>query len=204
MKNLNKGLTAIAVGALALMLAGCHNYVKREEFDATVAELRSSDAALRNDLNSLKAELDTRLKGYDASISQLQGRVAVDTATHFDVGQATLREQDKPVLQQFASVIRDHHPSAVVTVEGFTDPSGSVAYNKQLGQKRADAVRTYLVESGLNADQVRAVSYGKAANRQVVKNGTKEKGAPNRRVTLVVDHVERTAEAGTAAAATAG
>src|SRR3546814_2157729 len=81
----------------------------------------------------------------------------------------TLREQDKPFLNEFASVIREHHPNVLVTVEGFADPAGSAAYNKRLGQRRAEAVREQLVQAGgLSADKVRAVSYGEDANRQVV------------------------------------
>src|SRR3546814_3265672 len=81
----------------------------------------------------------------------------------------TLREQDKPFLNEFASVIREHHPNVLVTVEGFADPAGSAAYNKRLGQRRAEAVREQLVQAGgLRADKVRAVSYGEDANRQVV------------------------------------
>lgn len=192
--RVNRSVSKLAiVGATALVLAGCHNYVKKEEFDAVVAELRGNDTTLRNDLNSLKSELDARFKNYDATITQLQGRVSVDMAAHFESGKAAVRDQDKPALQQFAAIVAKHHPSAVITVEGFADPAGSVAYNKRLGQKRANAVREYLLQAGLNADKVRAVSYGKAANRQIVKGATKENGAPNRRVVLVVDYIDRAA-----------
>lgn len=47
----------------------------------------------------------------------------------------------------------------------------------------------------MDADKVRAVSYGKAANRQIAKGKTKDGGASNRRVVLVVDHVERASQA---------
>ncbi|MGH6707508.1 MAG: OmpA family protein [Bradyrhizobium sp.] len=180
--------TKLAVGMTAIVLAGCHHYVKQEDYDATIAELRANDASLRNDLNSLKSELDSRFSGYDAKISQLQGRVRVDLAAHFDYAQAGLREQDKPALDEFASVLREH-PGAVVTVEGFTDPAGSVAYNQKLGQQRADAVRDYLVQTGgLDAAKVRAVSYGKARNRLVEPGASGANGEANRRVALVVDH----------------
>src|SRR3546814_17397158 len=80
----------------------------------------------------------------------------------------TLREQDKPFLNEFASVIREHHPNVLVTVEGFADPAGSAAYNKRLGQRRAEAVREQLVQAGgLSADKVRAVS--RAEERRVGK-----------------------------------
>ncbi|MFT4046747.1 MAG: OmpA family protein [Solimonas sp.] len=179
----------LAAGMTVVALAGCHHYVKQEDYDATIAELRANDAALRNDLNSLKSELDSRFSAYDAKISQLQGRVRVDLAAHFDSAQSALRDQDKPALDEFASVIKEHHPDVLVTVEGFTDPAGGVAYNQKLGQKRAEAVRDYLVQNGgLDAGKVRAVSYGKAKNRQVVPGATGADGEANRRVALVIDH----------------
>lgn len=178
----------LAIG-MTVALAGCHHYVKQEDYDATIAELRANDAALRGDLNALKGELDSRFAGYDAKISQLQGRVRVDLAAHFDYDQAALREQDKPALDEFAAVIREHHPNVVVTVEGFTDPAGTVAYNQRLGQKRADAVRDYLVQTGgLDAGKIRAVSYGKDKNRLVEPGASGANGEANRRVALVIDH----------------
>ncbi|MCB1570846.1 MAG: OmpA family protein, partial [Xanthomonadales bacterium] len=82
----------------------------------------------------------------------------------------------------------EHHSNALVTVEGFTDPAGSRAYNKRLGQARADAVRNYLVDNAsMPADQVRAVSYGEDTDRQVQKGMTRAEGVENRRVTLVID-----------------
>ena len=106
------------------------------------------------------------------------------------------------LLDDFAKVISQHYPGAVVTVEGFADPAGSTSYNRRLGERRADAVRDYLVQSGLSADHLRAVSYGEATNRQVERGQTREAGAPNRRVTLVVDFAGQPNEAapsGTAA-----
>ncbi|WP_274382278.1 OmpA family protein [Pseudoxanthomonas wuyuanensis] len=83
-------------------------------------------------------------------------------------------------------VIRSSHTDALITVEGFTDPAGSIAFNKRLGQKRADAIRDYLVSSGgLSAQQVRAVSYGEDSNRQVHPGAVGEAGRGNRRVVLV-------------------
>jgi peptidoglycan-associated lipoprotein len=77
----------------------------------------------------------------------------------------------------------------VITVEGFADPAGSTAFNKRLGQARADAVRDYLVgTAGLPAEQVRAVSYGEDNNRQVRPGAFGEAGQDNRRVGLIVDY----------------
>jgi peptidoglycan-associated lipoprotein len=110
---------------------------------------------------------------------------------HFEFASSALREADRPVLDRFAGVVKEYYPGALVTVEGFTDPAGSAAYNRRLGQRRAEAVREYLgTAGGFTAEQLKAVSYGEARNRQVVPGakGPGQDGVENRRVALVIDH----------------
>ena len=197
--NLNPGtIGRLALALAGLSLAGCASYVKRDEYDAAIAELRAGQqqqdsriGKLESDMAALKRDLEQRFAKYDAAIAEMQGRVKVDVAAHFAYDDATLRDEDKPLLDDFAEVIREHHSGAMVTVEGFTDPAGSADYNKRLGQKRADAVRDYLVAQGLSADQVRAVSYGESSNRQVKSGAYGDDGMANRRVVLVVDHIAK-------------
>lgn len=172
----------LAVSLLTVALGGCSNYIKRAEFDSTIADLRATDQRLQSQIDALSQK-------HDALVTQLAGRTRVETGAHFATNDATLSEQDKPLLDDFARVIRESHSDAIITVEGFADPSGSAAYNKRLGQRRADAIRDYLVGSGgLNAAQVRAVSYGEDRNRQVREGAVGEAGRDNRRVALVVDY----------------
>jgi peptidoglycan-associated lipoprotein len=179
---------ALALAAVTA-LAGCSNYVKRTDYDAAISKLQSNDAQMQQQLDSLKADMEQRFAKYDATLTEMQGRLRVDTVAHFEFNKADLNDQDKAMLQDFAKVMKDHHSNAVVTVEGFTDPAGSSAYNKRLGQKRADAVRDYLVSTeGMPDTQVRAVSYGESRNRQVEPGATRELGSNNRRVALVVDY----------------
>lgn len=172
----------LAIGLLAVTLVGCASYIKRDEFDSTVAELRATDQRLQSQLDELSQK-------YDALVTQMAGRMRVETGAHFATGDATLDDQDKPLLDDFAKVISSSHSDAVITVEGFADPAGSTALNRSLGQRRAEAVRDYLVSNGGLADsQVRAVSYGEDENRQVRPGATGEGGRDNRRVSLVIDY----------------
>lgn len=191
-RSLGRALVPAALAA-AVLLSGC-NYVKEDEYNTTVGGLRrdvdankADIAATRADLAGLRSDMDARFQKYDAQISQLQGRMRVDVAAHFDYNQAALRDQDKPVLNDFAAVIHQHNDGVLVTVEGFTDAAGTAHYNHKLGLERAKAVRDYLVAQGLSPDRVRAVSYGKSRDRQVVVGAYRDKGAPNRRVSLVID-----------------
>jgi peptidoglycan-associated lipoprotein len=184
-------LSTTLLVAASIALTACTNYVRRDDFDATIHELRSTDAHLQAQIDAIRSDLTIRFEGYDARFSQLEGRLRIDMTAHFAFDDARIREQDRPALDDFAAVMRDYHPHVLITVEGFADPAGSPAYNKRLAQRRADNVREYLVGNGLAAQNVRAVSYGEDANRQVVPGAWGDRGEPNRRVALVIDYVGR-------------
>ncbi len=194
--QLPKCIGVLLAATLAVSCA-TDQYVKRDEFDATVNDLRATDARLADDLagfrgqfTEMTGDLAHRFRSYDATIANLQGRLRVDMSAHFGFDDDTLREADKPVLSQFSEVVRQYAPNVVVTVEGFTDPAGDPAYNQQLGQRRAEAVREFLIDDGgLHPDRVRAVSYGEDERRLIDPGAWGESGAANRRVSLVVDYV---------------
>ncbi|NKB99338.1 MAG: OmpA family protein [Pseudomonadales bacterium] len=185
------------ISSLILSACATDKYVKRDEFNSTVQDLRQSDEALATDLAGFRSQftemtqdLHTKFEGYDATLGNLQGRLRVEMSAHFGHNDAALRDGDKPALDEFSEVMRQYTPHVVVTVEGFTDPSGNAEYNKQLGLRRAESVREYLVSNGgLPADQVRAVSYGEDTARQLSPGASGESGSVNRRVSLVVDYV---------------
>ncbi len=199
MKNLKAArLALLSLSLMGFALGGCSQYVKKADYDAAISELRANDQKQQQQIDALTQDMQQRFAKYDAQITAMQGRINVDTAAHFAFGDATLRDEDKPLLDDFAKVISQHRSDAVITVEGFTDPAGSASYNKRLGLKRAEAVRDYLVSTGgLNADKIRAVSYGEASNRQVEKGQVRDAGSSNRRVTLVVDFAGNATTAGT-------
>lgn len=184
----------LAVALSAVTLAGCTSYIKRDEFDSTIADLRATD-------QRLQSQIDTLSQKHDALVTQLAGRVRVrvETGAHFATGDATLSEEDKPLLDDFAKAISSNRSDALITVEGFADPAGSAAANRRLALRRAEAVRDYLISSGgLAANQVRAVSYGEDKNRLVHLGATGDAGRDNRRVSLVVDYAGVSAARATA------
>jgi len=180
---------AFACLSLAIVvLCGCTGYVKKADFDAAINEWRANDQKLQQEIDGLSQEMQQKFAAYDAKITEANGRVRVDAISHFAFNDATLRDEDKPLLDDFAKVVASHYPQALVTVEGFADEAGGKGYNIRLGHARADAVRDYLVKNdGMPPSQVRTVSYGKADNRQVLKGKWGDGAEPNRRVTLVVD-----------------
>jgi peptidoglycan-associated lipoprotein len=78
----------------------------------------------------------------------------------FDFDMSDLRDEARAALDVDSKLLREH-PKARVRIEGHCDERGTVAYNVALGERRADAVRDYLVDAGVSASQVTTVSYGK-------------------------------------------
>lgn len=210
-----------SIRATALMLAGvvisgC-SYVKQDDFNQELAdiraEMRAADREVEDRLNqrvdgveARLVEMEEALRGlaaeFAATVDRLEDAIRFNAPVHFAFDDATIRSQDRPLLDRFAEVVQTYYPDAFVTVEGFTDSAGDPAYNKQLGQRRADAVREYLMGQGLPGDRSRAVSYGETRERQIVPGavGPGDGGWQNRRVAMVIDF-QGEARPGTVAAA---
>jgi len=77
------------------------------------------------------------------------------------------------------------YPQRTIVVEGYTDSTGTQSLNEELSQKRAEAVRLFLVEHGVDATRIRAHGWGPA--RPVADNKTPEGRANNRRVEIVIE-----------------
>ncbi|MGE5319035.1 MAG: OmpA family protein [Hyphomicrobiaceae bacterium] len=101
---------------------------------------------------------------------------------NFDHDKATLRANAFPMLDQAAASLKDWG-NVKVEVAGYTDSKGNAKYNLRLSQRRAEAVRAYLISKGVSADRLTAKGYGES--RPVASNATEEGRFKNRRVELV-------------------
>jgi outer membrane protein OmpA-like peptidoglycan-associated protein len=72
-----------------------------------------------------------------------------------------------------------------LTIEGFTDSQGSSSYNQELSQKRAEAVRSYIISRGYEADRIEAKGMGET--NPIADNASAEGRANNRRVEIIVE-----------------
>ncbi|NUQ21393.1 MAG: OmpA family protein [Gemmatimonadaceae bacterium] len=152
------------------------NAAVREAVDKQLAQLRPLLDSLRS------AQVEVRQE------SDLVSKYIVPV--HFGFDSAVVRDSDFAVLGQIADVVRRVYPTALVTIEGFADPSGSDAYNLRLSRRRAEAVRDVMTERfGLPSRQFRTVGYGEQRVRQVQPGARKDDpGAlQNRRVTFTID-----------------
>ena len=104
-------------------------------------------------------------------------------AVYFDTNRAVIRADAKPVLDEAAEILKEAGSVAVVA-EGHTDSTGSELSNTRLSQRRASAVRAYLIKRGVAGNRITTAGYG--ASRPVASNDTAEGRAQNRRVELHV------------------
>jgi peptidoglycan-associated lipoprotein len=79
---------------------------------------------------------------------------------YFDTDKSDIRDDARAALNKAADFLRNY-PQVKVTIEGHCDERGSTEYNLGLGDRRAAAVKQYLVSLGISADRISTVSYGK-------------------------------------------
>jgi peptidoglycan-associated lipoprotein len=79
---------------------------------------------------------------------------------YFDYDKADLRPDARAALSKTADFLKNY-PRFKVTIEGHCDERGSTEYNLGLGDRRASAVKQYMVSLGISADRVNTVSFGK-------------------------------------------
>ena len=78
----------------------------------------------------------------------------------FDLDQAALRDDGRAALSRDADYLK-RWPTVRITVEGHADSRGTAEYNLALGERRASAVKDYLVSLGVTGDRITVVSKGK-------------------------------------------
>ncbi len=98
---------------------------------------------------------------------------------YFALDKAVILPRSYKLLDNVATVLLAHG-ALRVEIQGHTDDQGNATHNKQLSQRRADAVRAYLMKKQVPADRLTAVGYGE--DQPVAENTTKTGRAQNRRV----------------------
>jgi len=101
----------------------------------------------------------------------------------FDTGKATLKPAAKEDLKQMATIMKKY-PENVLTVNGYTDNTGTSKINEELSEKRAETVKSTLVAYGLPENTISTEGWGPA--KPVAPNETAEGRQQNRRVEIEV------------------
>ena len=99
----------------------------------------------------------------------------------FDINNAKVKSEAYPMLTE-AVIIMKKNPDLKVEVDGHADSTGAAAYNMTLSEKRAEAVKKYFVDQGIDPDRLTTKGFG--ITKPAADNKTKEGRAKNRRVEL--------------------
>jgi len=116
----------------------------------------------------------------------------------FEFNKATLTDEAKKKLDsEVVAKLKDTADVRYINVNGHTDRLGSAQYNQRLSEKRADAVRAYLVSKGVDASKIETFGYGKTTpvkscpDQKGGRKGVIECLAPNRRVVVEIQGTPR-------------
>jgi outer membrane protein OmpA-like peptidoglycan-associated protein len=149
---------------------------KEEAAQAEAERSRQAAAALRMQLlEQLNRILETR--------DTPRGLVVNMGDVLFDFGKYDLRPEAREKLAKLSGIVLAHN-GLNLAIEGYTDNIGTDEVNQTLSEKRAESVRSYLVEQGLGSPNVTAQGFGKS--NPVVENTTPANRQRNRRVEIVV------------------
>jgi len=115
----------------------------------------------------------------EENVNQKLAKLLTKEVIHFDFDKYNIREDQMPIIQEVANILKDAKGNFTVRIEGNCDEWGSDEYNYALGLKRAKVVKQALVDLGVDPNKLTVISYGKS--NPVCTAHTKECWAKNRR-----------------------
>jgi len=113
----------------------------------------------------------------------IDDKLEIIESVYFKTDRAVIEARSFPLLDNVAAVLKAHD-QLKIQVEGHTDSQGNDAYNKQLSQRRAEAVVAYLVKQKIDRARLTAMGFGE--EKPIADNRTKEGRAQNRRVVFTI------------------
>lgn len=151
------------------------------EADAARRQAEISDAAAAQSAERV-SEMEKELAELNAKKTE-RGLVITLGDVLFDVNKAELKSGSERNVRRIADFLQEY-PERKVLIEGFTDSTGSESYNQVLSERRAEAVRQFLIANGVSADRVTARGYGEMS--PVASNKTAAGRQLNRRVEIII------------------
>ncbi|MDB6050426.1 MAG: oprF 1 [Pseudomonas sp.] len=166
--------------------------IQRIELAKQTINLRTAEDQLKN-ADALRAQ--ARLAARDAQIKKLQDSLNAKQTSRgtlvtfgdvlFDLNKAELKPAGMNDVNKLAQFLQEN-PDRKVVVEGYTDSSGSTAYNQSLSDRRANSVRAALVKMGVDPTRIVTQGYGK--EYPVADNTSNSGRAQNRRVEVTISN----------------
>ena len=164
----------LAIVAATFLLAACET--------ASQVSGDSASTSASNTASSSSSSSTSSTAAVDKSPAEKLAQVG-DTV-NFEFDSAELTGSARSTLNR-QSAFLSVNPDLMIVIEGHADERGTREYNLALAERRATAVRDYLVAKGMNSARVRTVSYGK--ERPVAAGSDEASWAKNRRATTVLN-----------------
>lgn len=206
MKKNSLSIFVLAIAAIVFITAGCVKIVKQEEVQkaaepspavqpaeekaaagkaepAEVKEEKVVEQPIKQEADAnVKKESPARVETKDdaAEMAEGQGRLLT---IYFDFDRFTIMDDMKPVLDKNAQRLKKK-AGVKIQIQGHADERGTNEYNIALGERRAQSVKQYLVDSGVNEAKLSTISYGE--EKPADPGQTEEAWAKNRRVEFVI------------------
>jgi len=163
----------LAIVAATFLLAACET-----------ASQVSGDSASTSASNTASSSAASSSASAAAEKTPAEKLAQVGDTVNFDFDSAELTVSARSTLNRQAAFL-SLNPDLMIVIEGHADERGTREYNLALGERRATAVRDYLVAKGINSARVRTVSYGK--ERPAVSGSDEAAWAKNRRAATVLN-----------------
>ena len=138
----------------------------------------SSNIDLRNESAAKNVEENIDIVTFEEM--KKEGLTVPVNNLFFNTNKFTILSFSKPELQRVAKIIKDNNLS--VEISGHTDNIGKESDNQELSEKRAMAVKEFLIDEGCSADKLKTIGYG--STKPIADNKTEKGRAKNRRVEL--------------------
>jgi peptidoglycan-associated lipoprotein len=173
---INSSAVRVALVGALLTVGGC---AAKPEEATPLPEIEpslSTSGPVVSDSSSELASFDDNGYPYRPGTDRL-----LERTFYFDYDRALLRPEALAILELHAEALRAH-PERMVVIEGHADERGSREYNLALGERRAHAIRKFLLAAGVSRGQLQTVSYGE--ERPEVTGTSETSWSRNRRALL--------------------
>lgn len=146
--------------------------IRRAE-EARQDSIRRAEEARQDSIRRAEAERARMMERETAA-----ARSIVEELIHFEFDRSAITPQGEQRLLRKLAVLRAN-PDLRIRIAGHADERGSVEYNRALGQRRAEAAKSFLVGFGISSNRINTVSFGE--DRPLVNASTEQAWAQNRR-----------------------
>jgi len=150
----------LVVGVIGLFLSGCGCFMQAQKGEAVAPPAPQPVVRERVVILASEPKSEEQVVAVAAQPTEKVVVLAFE-GIHFDFDKATLKPEAQTILKRNIQILKEN-PKAQVRIAGYTSASGTGAYNQRLSERRANAVKGYLVSEGLiPSDRLSIIGYGK-------------------------------------------